>query len=42
MNFIKGTILGMMAGVVVGAMNSDSLKGMLKKGTNTMKKMTKF
>ncbi len=41
MNFIKGAMIGMLAGAVVGVMNSDSLKGMMKKGKNTFKKMTK-
>ena len=41
MNFVKGAMLGMLAGAVVGYMNSDSLKDMMKKGKNVVKKMTK-
>lgn len=31
MNFVKGAMLGMMAGTIVGVLNSDSLKAMMKK-----------
>lgn len=41
MNFIKGAMLGMVAGTVVGVMNSNSLKDMVKKGKNKFKKMAK-
>lgn len=41
MNFIKGAMLGMVAGTVVGVMNSQTLKDMLKKGKSAMKKMAK-
>ena len=41
MNFVKGAMLGMVAGAVVGYMNSDSLKDMMKKGKSALKKMTK-
>ena len=32
MNFAKGAIMGMIAGTVVGVMNSSSIMGMYKKG----------
>ena len=41
MNFIKGAMIGMVAGTIVGVVNSNTLKSMLKKGKNSMKKMTK-
>lgn len=39
MEFIKGTILGMMAGAVVGAMNSDFLYDTFKNGKKEFKKI---
>lgn len=41
MNFIKGAMIGMMAGTMIGVMNSNSLKDMFKKGKNKIRKMTK-
>ncbi len=41
MNFVKGAMLGMMAGTIVGVLNSDSLKAVMKKGKSKMKKMAK-
>ena len=39
MNFAKGAIMGMIAGTVVGVMNSSSIMGMYKKGKRQMIKM---
>ncbi len=39
MNFAKGAVLGMLAGAVVGVMNSDSIMNMLKKGKREVMKM---
>lgn len=42
MNFVKGAMLGMMAGAIVGAMNSNTINDVIKKGKNKFKKMTKM
>lgn len=39
MNFAKGAIMGMIAGTVVGVMNSSSIMGMYKKGKRQMIRM---
>lgn len=41
MNFLKGTMIGMVAGTMVGVLNSNYIKSMAKKGKNAMKKMIK-
>ena len=41
MNFVKGAMMGILAGTIVGAMNSDYLMKMLSKSTKGMKKMAK-
>lgn len=41
MNFVKGAMMGMVAGAIVGVMNSDSLMKMFSKGTKQAKKMVK-
>lgn len=41
MNFAKGALLGILAGTVVGVMNSDSIMNVLKKGKKEVMKMTK-
>lgn len=41
MNFAKGAIMGMIAGTIVGVMNSSSIVGMYKKGKKQMMKMKK-
>ena len=39
MSFAKGAIMGMIAGTVVGVMNSSSIMGMYKKGKKQMLRM---
>lgn len=39
MKFAKGAILGMMAGAVIGAMNSDKINSMFR---DTKRQMRKF
>ena len=39
MNFTKGAIFGMMAGAVIGAMNSDMINGMFNNTKRQMKKI---
>ncbi len=39
MNFAKGAIMGMIAGTVVGVMNSSSIMGMYKKGKKQIIRM---
>lgn len=39
MNFTKGAIIGMIAGAVVGVMNSSSIIGMCKKGKKQVMRM---
>lgn len=41
MNFIKGAMVGIVAGTIVGVMNSDSIMKMFNKGTKEVRKMTK-
>lgn len=41
MSFIKGTMMGMIAGTVVGAMNSNKLMKMYFKGKRNYRKMIK-
>lgn len=41
MNFAKGAIIGMIAGTVVGVMNSSNIMGMYKKGKRQLMKMKK-
>ncbi|MEG2348486.1 MAG: hypothetical protein RSB67_02430 [Clostridia bacterium] len=41
MNFVKGTMIGMFAGAVVGAMNSNTIMKMYFKGRKGYKKMIK-
>lgn len=41
MNFAKGAIMGIIAGTVVGVMNSSSIMGMYKKGKKQLMKMKK-
>lgn len=39
MKFAKGAIVGMMAGAVIGAMNSDMINGMFSNTKRQMKKL---
>lgn len=39
MNFAKGAMIGMLAGAIVGAMNSDNFFGMFNKGRKEMMKL---
>jgi len=39
MKFAKGAIIGMMAGAVIGAMNSDKINGMFR---DTKRQMRRF
>lgn len=39
MNFTKGAMIGMIAGTIVGAMNSDNIIGIFNKGQREMKKV---
>ncbi|MEG2310830.1 MAG: hypothetical protein RSB76_02465 [Clostridia bacterium] len=41
MSFVKGAFLGIVAGTIVGTMNSDRIYVMLNKGKRQMKKMKK-
>ena len=41
MNFVKGAMMGIVAGTIVGVMNSDSIMKMFNKGTREVKGMTK-
>lgn len=41
MSFAKGAIMGIIAGTVVGAMNSSNIMEMYKKGKKQVMKMTK-
>ena len=41
MNFVKGAMMGIVAGTIVGVMNSDSIIRMFNRGTREVKKMTK-
>lgn len=41
MNFAKGALMGMIAGAVVGVMNSDSIMDMYKKSKKKMVRMKK-
>ncbi len=41
MNFVKGAMMGIVAGTIVGVMNSDSIMKMFNKGTKEAKKMAK-
>ncbi len=41
MNFVKGAMMGIVAGTIVGVMNSDSIMKMFNKGTREVKRMTK-
>lgn len=42
MNFVKGTIVGMMAGMVTYAMNKDRMDLFLKAKKKEMKKLKKM
>ena len=41
MSFVKGAMMGMVAGAIVGAMNSGSIMKMFNKGTREVKKMAR-
>lgn len=41
MNFAKGALMGIVAGTIVGAMNSDNIVKMFSKGTREVRKMKK-
>ena len=41
MSFIKGAMMGIVAGTIVGVMNSDSIMKMFNKSTKEVRKMTK-
>ena len=41
MNFLKGAMMGIVAGAIVGVMNSDSIMKMFSKGSRQVKKMAK-
>lgn len=41
MDFVKGIMLGMVAGAVVGVMNSDTLTFAFNQGKKSLKKMKK-
>lgn len=41
MNFVKGAVMGIVAGTIVGAMNSNSIMKMFNKSTREVKKMTR-
>ncbi len=41
MNFAKGAIVGMLAGAIIGVMNSDEIIDALKSGKREMKKLKK-
>ncbi len=41
MNFIKGAAVGMIAGTIVGVMNSGMIKNMFNKGKRQIKHMQK-
>ncbi len=41
MNFVKGAMLGIVAGTIVGVMNSETISYAFKKGTKTFKKYAK-
>lgn len=41
MDFAKGALIGMVAGALVGVMNSSNLVGMYKKGKKELMKMKK-
>lgn len=42
MGFVKGAMIGIMAGTIIGAMNSDSINDMFKKGKKHFKKMKRI
>ena len=39
--FLKGAMMGMVAGAIVGVMNSDSIMKAFNKGTKSMKRMAR-
>ena len=39
MNFVKGAVMGMVAGTIVGAMYSNTIMRMLNKGTREVTKL---
>ncbi len=41
MSFVKGAMMGIVAGTIVGVINSDSIMKMFSKGTKEVKKLTK-
>ncbi len=41
MNFVKGAMFGVVAGTIVGVMNSDSIMKMFNKSSKEVKKMAK-
>lgn len=41
MNFVKGAAIGMIAGTIVGAMNSGNFKSMINKSKRQMKHFQK-
>lgn len=41
MSFAKGAIMGIIAGTVVGVINSSNIMGMYQKGKKQLMKMTK-
>lgn len=42
MSFVKGAMIGMAAGTVVGVMNKNRIMKMVKNGKRKMYKVTKF
>ncbi len=41
MDFAKGAMFGIMAGAVIGVMNSDSILNTLKQGKKGLRRMTR-
>lgn len=41
MNFVKGAMLGVVAGTIVGVMNSNSIIKMFNKGSKEVRKMAR-
>lgn len=41
MNFVKGAMIGVVAGAIVGAMNSDSIMKMFNKSSKEVRKIAK-
>lgn len=39
MNFVKGAVIGMVAGTIIGVMNDESIMKMVKSGKREVKKL---